>query len=161
MSCSCTICLCSRLLFYSKCTGFTVCLTYTDISLTMYINQSATQADCVGVSRSVKVTLYIIFMEVLTFKLQSCLSASLYVNCRWSLRTLILEDIFTSLSSNSQRYIVFPVGDEHWSLNTQAQVVNNDETQSRQWFKSSGIWHRPHARVRFGSSMSSLLGAFD
>ena len=31
-----TICLCSRLLFWSKCTGFTVCLTYTDIS---YINQ--------------------------------------------------------------------------------------------------------------------------
>ena len=34
-----TICLCSRLLFYSKCTGFTVCFTYSDISLTMYINQ--------------------------------------------------------------------------------------------------------------------------
>ena len=31
-----TICLCSRFLFWSKCTGFTVCLTYTDIS---YINQ--------------------------------------------------------------------------------------------------------------------------
>ena len=34
-----TICLCSRLLFCSKCTGFTVCLTYNDTSLTMYINQ--------------------------------------------------------------------------------------------------------------------------
>ena len=34
-----TICLCSRLLFYSECTGFTVCFTYSDISLTMYINQ--------------------------------------------------------------------------------------------------------------------------
>ena len=34
-----TICLCSRLLFYSKCSGFTVCLTYSDTSLTMYINQ--------------------------------------------------------------------------------------------------------------------------
>ena len=34
-----TICLCNRLLFYSKCTGFTVCFTYSDISLTMYINQ--------------------------------------------------------------------------------------------------------------------------
>ena len=34
-----TIGLCSRLLFYSKCTGFTVCFTYSDISLTMYINQ--------------------------------------------------------------------------------------------------------------------------
>ena len=34
-----TICLCSRLLFYSKCTGFTVCFTYSDISLTMYVNQ--------------------------------------------------------------------------------------------------------------------------
>ena len=29
----------SRLLFYSKCSGFTVCLTYSDMSLTMYINQ--------------------------------------------------------------------------------------------------------------------------
>ena len=34
-----TICLCSRLLFYSKCTRFTVCFTYSDISLNMYINQ--------------------------------------------------------------------------------------------------------------------------
>ena len=34
-----TICLCSRLLFYSKCTRFTVCFSYSDISLTMYINQ--------------------------------------------------------------------------------------------------------------------------
>ena len=34
-----TICLCSWLLFYSKCTGFTVCFTYSDISLTMCINQ--------------------------------------------------------------------------------------------------------------------------
>ena len=34
-----TICLCSRLLFYTKCTGFTVCFSYSDISLTMYINQ--------------------------------------------------------------------------------------------------------------------------
>ena len=34
-----TICLGSRLLFYSKCTRFTVCLTYTHISLTVYINQ--------------------------------------------------------------------------------------------------------------------------
>ena len=31
--------MCSRLLFYSKCTGFTVCFTYSDISLTMYVNQ--------------------------------------------------------------------------------------------------------------------------
>ena len=31
--------LCNRLLFYSKCTGFNVCFTYSDISLTMYINQ--------------------------------------------------------------------------------------------------------------------------
>ena len=30
-----TICLCSRLLFCSKCTGFTVCFTYSDISLPM------------------------------------------------------------------------------------------------------------------------------
>ena len=29
----------ARLLFYSKCSGFTVCLTYSDMSLTMYINQ--------------------------------------------------------------------------------------------------------------------------
>ena len=28
-----TICFCSRLLFYSKCTGFTVCFSYSDISL--------------------------------------------------------------------------------------------------------------------------------
>ena len=34
-----TICLCSRLLFYSKCTGFTVCFAYSDISLTLYTNQ--------------------------------------------------------------------------------------------------------------------------
>ena len=34
-----TIGLCIRLLFYSKCTGFTVCFTYGDISLTMHINQ--------------------------------------------------------------------------------------------------------------------------
>ena len=34
-----TICLGSRLLFYSKCTRFTVCLTYSHISLTVYINQ--------------------------------------------------------------------------------------------------------------------------
>ena len=34
-----TICLRSRLLFYSKCSGFTVCFTYSDMSLTMYINQ--------------------------------------------------------------------------------------------------------------------------
>ena len=34
-----TMCLCSRLLLYSKCTGFTVCFTYSDVSLTMYINQ--------------------------------------------------------------------------------------------------------------------------
>ena len=34
-----TICLCSRLLYYSKCSEFTVCLTYSDMSLTMYINQ--------------------------------------------------------------------------------------------------------------------------
>ena len=25
--------------YYSKCSGFTVCLTYSDMSLTMYINQ--------------------------------------------------------------------------------------------------------------------------
>ena len=34
-----TICLGSRLLCYSKCTRFTVCLTYSHISLTVYINQ--------------------------------------------------------------------------------------------------------------------------
>ena len=34
-----TICLGSRLLFYSKCTRFTVFLTYSHISLTVYINQ--------------------------------------------------------------------------------------------------------------------------
>ena len=28
-----------RLLFYSKCTGFTVCFIYSDVSLTMCINQ--------------------------------------------------------------------------------------------------------------------------
>ena len=33
------VCVCIRLLFYSKCTGFTVCFTYNDISLSMYINQ--------------------------------------------------------------------------------------------------------------------------
>ena len=32
-------CVCKRLLFCSKCTGFTVRLTYNDISLSMYINQ--------------------------------------------------------------------------------------------------------------------------
>ena len=36
---ACTICLGSRLLFYRKCTRFTVCLTYSHISLTVYINQ--------------------------------------------------------------------------------------------------------------------------
>ena len=35
-----TIYLGSRLLFYSKCTRFTVCLTYSHISLTVYISQS-------------------------------------------------------------------------------------------------------------------------
>ena len=30
-----TICLCSRLLFYSKCSGFTICLTCSDMSLTI------------------------------------------------------------------------------------------------------------------------------
>ena len=30
---------CNRLLFYGKCTGFTVCVTYSDISLSMSINQ--------------------------------------------------------------------------------------------------------------------------
>ena len=34
-----TICVCSRLLFYSKCAGFTICFTYNDISPSMYINQ--------------------------------------------------------------------------------------------------------------------------
>ena len=34
-----TICVCFRLLFYSTCTGFTVCFTYSDISLSMCINQ--------------------------------------------------------------------------------------------------------------------------
>ena len=34
-----TMCVCIRLLFYSKCTGRTVCFTYSDISLSMYINQ--------------------------------------------------------------------------------------------------------------------------
>ena len=32
-------CVCNRLLFYSKCAGFTVCFTYSDISLSMCINQ--------------------------------------------------------------------------------------------------------------------------
>ena len=32
-----TMCVRSRLLFYSKCTGFTVCFTYNDIWLSMYI----------------------------------------------------------------------------------------------------------------------------
>ena len=27
------MCVCNRLLFYSKCTGFTICFTYNDISL--------------------------------------------------------------------------------------------------------------------------------
>ena len=31
------MCVRSRLLFYSKCTGFTVCFTYNDIWLSMYI----------------------------------------------------------------------------------------------------------------------------
>ena len=35
-----TICLGSRLLFYSKCTRFTVCLTYSHISLTVYIKKT-------------------------------------------------------------------------------------------------------------------------
>ena len=34
-----TICVCSRLLFYSKCAGFAICLTDSDISPSMYINQ--------------------------------------------------------------------------------------------------------------------------
>ena len=33
------LCVCSRLLFYSKCTGFAICLTDSDISPSMYINQ--------------------------------------------------------------------------------------------------------------------------
>ena len=33
-----TQCVCDRLLFYGKCTGFTVCFTYNDISFSMYIN---------------------------------------------------------------------------------------------------------------------------
>ena len=34
---------CSRLLFYSKCSGFTVCFTYSDVSLSMYkINVKST-----------------------------------------------------------------------------------------------------------------------
>ena len=36
---ACTICLGSHLLFYSKCTRFTVCLAYSHVSLTVYINQ--------------------------------------------------------------------------------------------------------------------------
>ena len=32
-----TMCVSNRLLFYSKCTGFTVCFTYNDISVSMYI----------------------------------------------------------------------------------------------------------------------------
>ena len=34
-----TMCVCNSLLFYSKCSGFTVCFIYDDISLSMYINQ--------------------------------------------------------------------------------------------------------------------------
>ena len=34
-----TQCVGNRLLFHSKCTGFTVCFTYNDILLSMYINQ--------------------------------------------------------------------------------------------------------------------------
>ena len=33
-----TMCLCNRLLFYSKFTGFTISFTYNDMSLSMYIN---------------------------------------------------------------------------------------------------------------------------
>ena len=33
------VCVCNRLLFYSNCTGFTICFTYNDISLSMYRNQ--------------------------------------------------------------------------------------------------------------------------
>ena len=31
-------CVCNRLLFYSKCTGFTVCFTYSDISLSFFFS---------------------------------------------------------------------------------------------------------------------------
>ena len=34
-----TQCECNRLLFYSKCTGFTICFTYNDITLSVHINQ--------------------------------------------------------------------------------------------------------------------------
>ena len=34
-----TMCVCNRLLFYSKCTGFIICFTYDHTSLSMYINQ--------------------------------------------------------------------------------------------------------------------------
>ena len=37
-----TMCVCNSLLFYSKCSGFTVCFIYNDISLSMYINQCKT-----------------------------------------------------------------------------------------------------------------------
>ena len=38
-------CVCKRLLFCSKCTGFTVRLTFNDISLSMYINQCETNLE--------------------------------------------------------------------------------------------------------------------
>ena len=34
-----SVCVADCLIFYSKCTGFTVCFTYSDISLTVYTNQ--------------------------------------------------------------------------------------------------------------------------
>ena len=40
----------------------------------------------------------------------------------------------------------------------QHSVVNNNETQSR---NSRAVALRTHARLRFNSSMSLLLGAFD
>ena len=36
------MCVCSRLVFCSKCTGFTVCFPYSNISLSMYINHTLT-----------------------------------------------------------------------------------------------------------------------
>ena len=42
--------------------------------------------------------------------------------------------------------------------NLQHSVVNNNETQSR---NSRAVALSTHARLRFNSSMSSLLGAFD
>ena len=38
-----TICLCSQLLFYSKCTGFTICFTFSNISV---LKEFESAVDC-------------------------------------------------------------------------------------------------------------------